>query len=145
MEETLKHIKNVFKKAKQFGKLLRLKAYTHDLSKLGGEEGRVFDEFTPLLKNTAYGSIDYYGYLEKMKPAIESHYRNNRHHPEHFANGIAGMNLVDVVEMFCDWLAAVERNENGDIFQSIEINAKRFNISDQLKQIFINSAKELRL
>jgi len=46
-----------------------------------------------------------------MKPAIEHHYKNNRHHPEHFNNGIDEMNLVDLIELLCDWKAASERNK----------------------------------
>jgi hypothetical protein len=51
------------------------------------------------------------------------------------------MDLIDLLEMFCDWKAASERHANGNIYKSIKINKQRFNISDQLEQIFINTAK----
>jgi hypothetical protein len=36
---------------------------------------------------------------------------HNSHHPEHYGNrGISGMDLFDVVEMMCDWMAAARRN-----------------------------------
>jgi len=41
--------------------------------------------------------------------------------------------------MFCDWKAATMRHNDGNLLKSIEINAGRFGISDQLKQILINS------
>jgi len=53
------------------------------------------------------------------------------------------MSLIDIVEMICDWIAAVERHDDGNIFKSIEINQKRFGYSDDLKNILINTAKEI--
>jgi hypothetical protein len=52
------------------------------------------------------------------------------------------MTLVDVVEMLCDWAAATQRHDDdGDIFDSIEKNAERFDLSEQLAQILRNTAK----
>lgn len=79
--------------------------------------------------------------LKEMNIALQHHYANYRHHPEHFDNGITDMNLVDIVEMLCDWKAASLRHNGGDIIKSIELSAKRFGCDDQLKQIFINTVK----
>ncbi|MEH2033207.1 MAG: DUF5662 family protein [Nostoc sp.] len=54
---------------------------------------------------------------------------------------VGEMNLVDVLEMFCDWYAATKRHNDGNIYKSIEINRKRFAISDQLTNIFLNSVE----
>ena len=78
--------------------------------------------------------------LKKVAHIIAYHYENNRHHPEHFENGINDMTLVDLVEMFCDWKAATERHPSGNLLSSISINGKRFNMSAQLEQIFRNTA-----
>ena len=51
------------------------------------------------------------------------------------------MNLVDLIEMICDWTAATLRHDTGDIVKSIEINQKRFNYSDELKEIFLNTVE----
>jgi len=51
------------------------------------------------------------------------------------------MNLIDIVEMFCDWKAASERQLDGNLLKSIEKNADRFNMDPQLKQILINTAR----
>jgi hypothetical protein len=56
---------------------------------------------------------------------------------------VNAMSLLDVVEMFCDWKAAGERHADGSIMRSIEINKKRFGITDQLASIFENTAKEM--
>jgi uncharacterized LabA/DUF88 family protein len=51
------------------------------------------------------------------------------------------MNLVDLIEMICDWKAATERTKDGNIYKSIEINSERFKMSEQLKNIFNNTLK----
>jgi Family of unknown function (DUF5662) len=51
------------------------------------------------------------------------------------------MDLLDVIEMFCDWKAATMRHDDGDISKSIEINKNRFNYSDDIEQIFKNTVK----
>jgi hypothetical protein len=67
----------------------------------------------------------------------------NPHHPEHYSDGIDGMNLLDLVEMVCDWKAATLRHDDGDIKKSVEINQKRFGMSDQLTKIIRNTVKLL--
>lgn len=120
---------------------LFVRANNHDKSKLESPELEAFTEYTPKLKNSTYGSDEYKENLKGLKVALEHHYKHNSHHPEHYEDGIRGMNLLDVIEMFCDWKAATMRHADGDIKKSIEINQKRFNYSDDLKSIFYNTAK----
>jgi hypothetical protein len=171
---------------------LLYRASVHDDSKLVAPEAEVFAEFGPKLKETTYdttpGSV-YMGFLGQMKPALDHHYANNSHHPEHVpfwkcpecesvfrddkviveenpskdegsdefclfcptcettGNHIRlesyvtvdGMNLLDLVEMFCDWKAATMRHADGDISRSITQNTERFSLSPQLAQIFQNT------
>jgi hypothetical protein len=49
------------------------------------------------------------------------------------------MNLLDVVEMLCDWKAASMRHNDGNIHKSIELNADRFRLSPQLVKILENT------
>lgn len=49
------------------------------------------------------------------------------------------MNLLDLVEMFCDWKASSERHNDGNLLKSIDINATRFNLNPQLVKIFKNT------
>jgi hypothetical protein len=139
--DTLKHIKRVGILLNKMIVNLLSRIDNHDSSKLRSPEKETFDEMTPKLKDSTYGSEEYKDFLKEMKKALDNHYANNSHHPEHYTNGVDDMDLVDLLEMFCDWKAASERNTNGDIYESIEINKKRFNISDQLTQILINTAK----
>ena len=139
--ETIKHIEKVRELALAFIRELTDRVIQHDKPKLESPEIEIFSKYTPKLSNTTYGSEEYKRCLQEMKRALDHHYKCCRHHPEHFQNGINDMTLVDIVEMFCDWKASTLRHNDGNFIQSIDINADRFNISPQLKQIFINTAK----
>lgn len=139
--DTLIHIKEVNKNLLLFASELMLRAVNHDTSKLNSPEKELFDKYTPILKDLEYGTKEYEENLVHLQEALDHHYANNSHHPQHFVNGINGMTLMDIVEMFCDWCAAVKRTEGGDINKSIEINKNRFNMSDQLSDIFTNTVE----
>ncbi len=139
--DTIKHIENVRKYIRLFADKLITRGVDHDRLKLEPPEVEIFTEYTPKLAASTYGSEEYNEFLKEMNVALQHHYANYRHHPEHFAKGINDMNLIDIVEMICDWKAATLRHNDGNLLKSIELNAKRFGYDDQLKQIFINTAK----
>lgn len=139
--ETMKHIERVRELIRVFVSKLVTRAIEHDKLKLEKPEVDVFAEYTPKLKEYTYGSEEYQNCLNEMNGALQHHYANYRHHPEHFDKGVNDMNLVDLVEMFCDWKASSERQLDGNLLKSIDVNATRFNINAQLKQILINTAK----
>jgi len=141
--DTLLHIKRVAQLLNAAVRILTLRADNHDTSKLYPPEKELFDKYTPRLKDSEYGSEEYKLNLEGLKVALDHHYANNSHHPQHYENGVNGMNLFDLVEMLFDWKAATERHETGDIYKSIEINKERFQISEQICDIFINTAKKM--
>jgi uncharacterized protein DUF5662 len=114
----------------------------HDLSKMEQPELPIFDEYSPKLKTSTYGSDEYKQYLAEMQVALDHHYAKNRHHPEHFENGVDDMTLVDLVEMLCDWKAATERHDDGDLARSLEIQRERFELTNQLVNILRNTAAE---
>ena len=139
--ETQKHIEKVRKYIRFLTDKLTTRGVNHDATKLQSPEIELFTEFTPKLAELEYNSEEYKECLHQLKPALEHHYATYRHHPEHFENGITDMNLIDLCEMIADWKAASERHNTGNLMKSIEINAKRFNIDSQLKQILLNTAK----
>lgn len=139
--ETQKHIENVRKYIRFVTDRLTTRGVEHDRLKLESPEVDIFTEYTPKLAETTYGSEEYNTYLKEMDTALQHHYANYRHHPEHFENGINDMTLIDVVEMLCDWKASTLRHNDGNLLKSIETNAQRFGYDDQLKQIFINTAR----
>jgi hypothetical protein len=139
--ETLKHSLRVGALVVEVIQELSARSVRHDLSKIGPEEREVFDEFSPKLKTSTYGSDEYRGYLASMKPALDHHYAENRHHPEHFPNGVNDMTLADLVEMLADWKAAGERHADGSMRRSLELQKDRFGLSDQLVGILENTAR----
>lgn len=151
--DTIKHIRTVQNKLGIIISELYQRGIEHDASKLEDPEKEIFDVYTPKLKNTTYGSDEYKKFLDDMRPALQHHYRENRHHPEYFdhhgSTGYTGipaiyhMNLIDVIEMFCDWAAASERHDDGSLAKSIEINKERFHLDQQLVDIFKNTVKIL--
>lgn len=141
-EDTMQHIDTVKRFLRILYRDLGIKGIYHDQSKLREPEKTIFDEYTPKLANSTYGSEEYKEFLKGMGIALEHHYTNNRHHPEHFENGIKGMTLIDLCEMISDWKAATLRHNNGDILKSIDMNQQRFGYTDELKQILINTVNE---
>lgn len=149
---------------------LQARALVHDQSKLSDPELATFNEYTPKLRDSTYGSDEYKAFLVGMGEGLEHHYMMNDHHPEHFIGGdpvalysaghpasrwaqgryvtegqqgIHAMNLVQVTEMLCDWKAATLRHADGDLRRSIEQNAERFGYGDEIKRLLLNTAAAL--
>lgn len=140
-DATMAHKREVKKNINKFCAAMKVRALHHDDSKLVPPEKAGFDDSTQMLSQMEYNSPEYKKSLENLKTTLDHHYGTNDHHPQHFENGVNGMTLYSLVEMFYDWLAATKRNKNGDIFESIKQNAKRFNLSPQLVDILTNTAK----
>lgn len=137
--ETIKHIHVVRENLYKMIEALDERARLHDQSKLESPEMEIFGEHFEELEKTEYGTEEYKKLLEKVKPAVDHHISRNRHHPEFHKNGIDDMDLIDLVELICDWKAATLRNKNGNIRKSLEKNKDRYNISDQLFEILSNT------
>ena len=140
-EATTKHIMRVRELMEEVRLQLLHRGQDHDKSKLQEPEKALFDKETPLLKTLKYGSKEYQDSLDRLKPALNHHYATYRHHPEHFPDGVNDMNLIDLMEMFVDWMAASERTNEGNKLSSVRIGAKRFGLSDQLAIIMENSVR----
>lgn len=145
MADTAKHIGRVQELIADAIRNLQARATNHDQSKLLEPELSAFARLKALdLSGMAYGSDEYRACLRAEKPAIAHHYAANSHHPEHYANGLDGMSLLDLLEMILDWKAATERmKDGGSIRKSLEMNRARFEISDQLYSILANTLSEL--
>lgn len=108
---------------------LQARARQHDESKTEGKELEGFAAAN-LISNEderADALID---------PTI-IHHNKNRHHPQHFANGMLGMTLIDVLEMFCNIFAKHARS--GKDFNQMVISE----CSSVLARMFANTATEL--
>jgi len=145
---TTTHKAWVFWYCLKFSAKLMRRAVRHDLSKYGDVETESFVRIIHKLKDATYGSESYKKMLaedDTVRQGTAHHYAFNRHHPEYFLKGterysnLHRMNLLDIVEMFCDWRSAVKRHRNGDIKRSIEVNRDRYDMSSETVMIFNNS------
>ncbi len=136
--ETRKHIAVVSAGLTDAATALLRRAMIHDISKLGQYEKEHFDKATPLLASLEFGSEEYKQSLRDLGPALDHHYMHNSHHPQHYDEGILGMDLYDLIEMIIDWDAAGKRTQGGDIQRSLKINIERFNIPAPLAKILQN-------
>jgi hypothetical protein len=139
--ETYEHINKVMLYMEQMKLALAKRQFSHDRSKLEDPEVEMFTRLTHKLKGITYGSQEYKDCLAEMGPALEHHYSENAHHPEHHNLGVDSMTLIDVLEMLCDWYASCQRHADGNIYKSIDINTERFGLSDQLANILRNTVK----
>lgn len=143
---TLEHINYVRNLLQVVAIQLLNRGEVHDASKLKQPEKQFLDAMQYLINtegNAPYGSEEYKRRTAILKPMLKHHYANNSHHPENHANGINGMTLMDVVEMFCDWYAASQRGQENAV--NLTHAADRYVMSDQLKQIFANTYRALGL
>lgn len=142
-EDTLRHIEAVQGNLQLVGTRLAIRSHNHDSSKLQEPELSGYAGLSDALAGLQYGTPEHRAAFAPYKEIIRHHYEHNSHHPEHYpARGIAGMSLLDIVEMFCDWKAANDRS-GGDFAESIQISIKRFEIDEQLASILENTRVEL--
>lgn len=114
----------------------------HDDSKFYEPELSGFAENIDNVPNLVYESEEYKKKWEQMKPIIDIHHKNNRHHPEYWLNGVEDMSLSDIIEMLVDWKASSMRYKDGSLKRSVEINCEKYRISPQLKKVLLNTIRD---
>lgn len=141
---TQKHIKRVQTLLWQAASELGRRGVAHDRSKFDPIEKGPLDEMQRLIDEEGpapYGSDEYKRRTELLGPMLKHHYACNSHHPEHYPDGVNGMDLFDVIEMFFDWKAASERGDESSI--GLTHSVERFKIDPQLAAILANTAERL--
>ena len=113
------------------------RAKEHDASKLRDPEVSEFSKYEIKRSNAKYGSEEYNENLKALNSALVHHYRCNRHHPQHFGNGMSGMNIMDLIELMCDWQAVAQ-----DIDESIIIGQQRFGYGKPMTKILSNTTNK---
>ena len=125
------------------------RAEDHDSSKFEEDEFPKLVAITEEFKPHPFGTPENAALREKYKDVFAIHQKKerNRHHPEHYPNGIEDMTLMDVLEMLCDWKAAtLKQHEAGNsIEKSIEMMAEKYKISPQLVKILVNTARSCNM
>ncbi len=141
IESILSHKKSVREKLLFLSRELEKRATNHDNSKLQKPELGWLIQMDKEGREK-YGSKEYFEKMNKWKIFFDHHYKNNRHHPEHYSNNIEGMNLVDLVELFCDIQSYVREPHVDKALDIFNNYAKRFHIDEQLLQILKNTMLE---
>jgi hypothetical protein len=139
--QTYDHKQDVCKYISIIVKLLLDRSVEHDNSKLEDPEKSILDKVVPLLESLKFGSPEYIKTIEPLKEMSQHHYANNKHHIQHWENGIKDMDLVDICEMICDWKAATKRGKDGNIKDSLEIARERYNLPEELICILRNTVE----
>lgn len=141
---THRHIARVRELLAMFAIEMIQRGDVHDKSKFTDAEivplakmQKLIDEEGP----AQFGTPEYAKRTAMLSGMIEHHRANNSHHPEHYENGVNGMDLFDVVEMFFDWKAASERN--GDSSMRLAEACDKYKITGPLREVLFNTALRL--
>jgi hypothetical protein len=141
-EATKLHIQRVAQLMASAARQLMERGENHDRSKFDKEELIPLQKMQDLINaegQAEYGTPEYKRRTDLLGEMTAHHYANNSHHPQHYINGVNGMDLFDVIEMFFDWKAAGERG--GESCMNLSESFRRFGFSSQLTSIFQNTAR----
>jgi len=138
IDTILKHKKSVRDKLLFLSEELRKRAEEHDNSKLQ------FPEIEWLIEmdkepRCQYGTKEYYEKMNRWKKFFVHHYTQNKHHPDHYSNGIDDMDLVDITEFLVDVVSYYEVLQAHDGEKVLDDQEKRFQISGQLRNVLSNT------
>lgn len=139
---THKHIARVRKLLGEFAMDMIRRGDNHDKSKFEPIESGPLQEMQDLIDREGqapYGSDEYKRRTALLGGMWEHHVANNTHHPEHYPDGISGMDLGDLVEMFCDWKAASERGEEPAM--ALSACVEKYGIPPMLESVLRNTAE----
>ena len=141
---TKAHIARVRELLNDAAARLNVRGFHHDMSKYDPVELEPLAKMQMLIDREGqapFGSDEYKRRTAMLEPMLQHHYANNSHHPEHYPEGVDGMDLFDIMEMFFDWKAASERGEESAM--NISTACERFRVAPQLQRIFENTADRL--
>lgn len=138
VNEIFKHKKSVKEKLNFLSEELADRAEHHDDSKLKKPEiGWLIEmDKEPIFK---YGTPEYFEKKKKWQKFFDHHYALNRHHPEHFIQGVQGMTLIDLCEYCCDIISYFAEMHPKQAIQTVEQQQSRFGFDEQLTQVLKNT------
>lgn len=138
--EVMRHSRMVNKYIKMLAHALIHNAEGHDLDKVEPRVKSIWDKFSPHLK-AVFGSLEYQQRKAELKPVLDDHYARTTHHPEHFENGVSGMNLMQLAEYLADNWERCQTLGDGDLRHSLEVNREPHRIDNQTMQILLHTAE----
>ena len=141
--DTILHVTEVQENLEEVASELMQRGFAHDRTKFQALEFDAFVSTRDKFKKANYGSKEYQECIDIVKPAVDHHYKNNRHHTGYHKNGIDDMSLLDIIEMLCDWKAAERRSPNKSLEDTLDFAYKKYNIGSQLGKIITNTLKDM--
>ena len=142
---TLQHKENIATLLAKFAAELTYRSAVHDNSKFFPDEFDILSDNVCDFNKYLFDTKEEQDLRERLLPASILHRKRNRHHPEHFENGIDGMNIIDLLEMLCDWKSASTRVSGDSLRKGLPILKKKYNISSQLLKILENTARDFMM
>lgn len=139
--DILKHKEKVRRRLLFLSDELKKRADEHDDSKLKNPEIRYLIEMDKEPRYP-YNSPEYFNKMKRWQKFFGHHYDNNRHHPDHFRNGILDMTLTDICEYLVDIISYYDEMHVHDGMDTIEKQQGRFGLDNQLSQILVNTLIE---
>lgn len=115
------------------------RASLHDNQKFKSEEISCMSQII----GTNNGMINpNYTMQDSDKMLIETHWKNNRHHPEYFKD-ISNMEELDIIEMVCDWYARQMQYKTDFMEFVITRQGNRFHFPDTMFKKILSYCKIL--
>ena len=137
------HVGEVQENIEEFTSELKKRGLAHDRTKFLALEFDAFVSTREDFKRANYGSEEYKRCVDEAHGAVVHHHENNRHHTHYHKNGIDDMNMIDIIEMVCDWKAASRRSPDMDFAGSIDHAFKKYGVGKQLGRILKNTFEQL--
>ena len=141
VEHILKHRESVRNKLKFLASEIVRRAEKHDESKLMQPELNWLIQMDKEPRYQ-YGTPEYFDKMKKWQKFFKHHYAENRHHPDHFQNGVYDMNIVDICEYISDIISYYDEMHVDDALKTLEAQKERFGFNEQLYQILKNTLFE---
>lgn len=139
-EYIINHKRAVQRWMQKFSLVLLDRGNKHDDSKLQSPELEWWTKMDGE-KRFAYGTKEYHEKMERYKHLFEMHWKNNRHHPEYFEYNLDDMDLIDVIEMLCDWLSYKDKLSYTEASNLVNQQCLRYGFSEELRDLILNTLK----
>lgn len=142
--ETMEHKTRVSIMLTRISKDLVRRGKIHDNSKFKSPEREIYNMNHEKLQQVKFGTDEYDKLMNgEMAVAIDHHYKENDHHPEHFEDGVVNMNLVQILEMLAD-INAVADAKGTDVIKTLPEFMRKKNIPENFYTIFRNTLEYMK-
>jgi hypothetical protein len=141
--ETILHVSEVSENLETIASELRKRGVAHDRTKFHALEFDAFVSTREMFKKASYGTPEYQACVDAVRPAVDHHHENNRHHTGFHPNGVNDMTLIDLAEMIADWKAAERRSPDRKLNDTLAYAFNKYGVGEQLGKILRNTLAAL--